>query len=220
MKIPKPQKRKSRLFRFFAGISAKLSSRYVKNCHPSFMTYINNVQNLATVSIGKDMYSKRYRQIMKILNSDKYKKYFYASVNYKRNVKPLIIQQKWYIEAFDKIVYFLSKAYVFLFEKELYKKIKYFETTSKGFIALSARVDDYIAKTTPRRRLSRMQALGIISDETFQEDFNIMYNRIPNDIVEGRREEKSKIMYLHNGESPKLPNDILKLIQTPQKPIK
>lgn len=209
MKIPKYKKRKSILYRFFAGISAKLSSRYIKNCHPSFMSYIE-IKNLATTSIGKDIYSKRYRQIMKILNSDKYKKYFYTSVNYKRNVKPVIVPQKWYVKAFDKVVYFLSKVYVFLFEKTLYLKIKNFETISKGFADLSARVDNYIATTTPRRRLSRMQMLGVISDETFQEDFNVMVNRISPDVIEGRRKEKS-VMYMHNGE-PKIPDSVLKYL--------
>lgn len=186
MKTSKPHfvkiKQRSRLYRWFANLSRNLAGRYVNDCHSVFMQYLA-VNNITTASVWNDARSRRYKEIMKILDSDKYRKFFYNAVDYKRGeLKPL--QLKWYVRAFDKIVYYLSKAYVFIFERELYRKIKTFEVVSAGVVSLTKRMDDYIARTTPEQRLSRMHALGIISYESFKDDLDIIVNRISSDVIE------------------------------------
>lgn len=58
----KPVRRRSKLYRWFANLSAKLSGRYVKDCHPGFMTFIEHY-NIATASIWNDARAKKYREI-------------------------------------------------------------------------------------------------------------------------------------------------------------
>ena len=188
-KIPKAhQEKKSRLFNWFANLSRKLAGRYVNDCHPVFMQYLA-VNNITTASIWNDARSRRYEEIMKILDSDKYRKFFYNAVDYKRGeLKPLPL--KWYVRAFNKVVYHISKAYVYVFERELYKKIKTFESVSAGVVSLTKRMDEYIARTTPEQRLSRMHALGIISYESFKDDLDIIVNRVSPEVIEARYKEK------------------------------
>lgn len=184
----KPAKKPSKLRRWLYSIPRKLAGRYVEDCHPAFMQYLA-VNNITTASIWHDARSRRYKEIMKILDSDKYRKFFYNAIDYKRGeLKPLPV--KWYVRAFDKVVYHLSKAYVFVFERELYKKIKNFEVVSAGVATLIKKMDEYIASTTSLQRLSRMQALGIISNESFREDFDVIFNRISPDVIEARKKEK------------------------------
>ena len=195
MKVPKKnkEKKKSRLFRWFANLSANLAGRYINDCHPVFMQYLA-VNNIATASVWNDARNRRFEEIWKLITSDKYKKYFYNAVdyNYKRGESPKPLPVKWYVRIFDKIVYNLSKAYVFLFERKLYRKIKTFERVSKGVVSLTKRMDEYIASTTSFQRLSRMQALGIISNESFREDFDVLFNRVSPDVREELQEKKNK----------------------------
>jgi len=214
-KIPKKRKeKKSRLFNWFANLSAKLAGRYVNDCHPVFMQYLA-INNIATASIWNDASSRRYREIMKMLDSDKYRKFFYNAVDYKRGeLKPLPV--KWYVRIFDKVVYSLSKAYVFLFERELYRKIKTFETVSAGVVSFTKRMDEYIARTTPEQRLSRMHALGIISYESFKDDLDVIYNRVSPDVIEARNNEKLETPGTFGSQwsKRKIPN-LLKFIEKP-----
>ena len=142
----KSVKSPSRFRRWLSNVSGKLAGRYVHECHPAFMIFVEK-NNLATASIWNDARTKRYREIMKILDSDAYRKYFYNAIDYKRG-ELKSIPVKWYVLVLDKIIYYLSKAYVFVFERELYEKIKSFETVSKGFVNLSKRMNEYIASTT------------------------------------------------------------------------
>jgi hypothetical protein len=220
MKVPtkNKEKKRSRLFRWFANISANLSKRYVNDCHPVFMQYLA-VNNIATASIWNDARSKRFEEIWKLISSDKYKKYFYNAVDYdyKRGESPKPLPLKWYVRAFDKVVYWISKAYVFLFEKELYKKIKTFETVSSGVVSLTKRMDEYIASTTSLQRLSRMQALGIISNESFRDDFDVLVNRVSPDEIEKRNQETLSAYFMASKvkaeTEKKLPQDIIKLLR-------
>jgi hypothetical protein len=190
-KIPiKNEEKKSRLFRWLTNLSRSLAGRYVNDCHPVFMQYLA-VNNIATASIWNDARSRRYKEIIKILDSDKYRKFFYKAISYNpKNREYEKLEVKWYVKIFDKAIYRLSKAYVFLFERELYRKIKTFETVSAGVASLTKRMDEYIAKTTPEQRLSRMQALGIISYESFKDDLDVIFNRISPDVIEARNNEK------------------------------
>jgi len=210
--------RKSRIKGWLNRLSTFLSKRYIVDCHPAFMTYIEK-NNIITASIWNDARNRRFNEIWKLINSDKYKKYFYNAVdyNYKRGESPKPIPKKWYVVAYDKTVYHLSKAYVFLFEKELYKKIKQFERISKGVVSLTKRMDAYIASTTSLQRLSRMQMLGIISRESFQDDIDVIFCRVSPDEVETRNKEK----YVENpgtfgsqwSMKREIPNDISKLFR-------
>jgi hypothetical protein len=219
----KPIKKRSKLYMWFANLSAKLSGRYVKDCHPAFMSFVEK-HNLATASTWYEAWTKRYNEIMKMLDSDEYRKFFYNAVDYKRGeLKQLPV--KWYVRIFDKIIYSLSKAYVFVFERELYKKIKSFEKVSKNVISLNKRMDEYIASTTSLQRLSRMQTLGLISRESFQDDFDILVHRISPEIIEKRKEgmlnakiqanltsEPKMVRVSHR----KLPDEVIKLLRKEQ----
>jgi hypothetical protein len=210
---------------WFANLSAKLAGRYVKDCHPSFMSFVEK-HNLATASTWYEAWAKRYNEIMKMLDSDAYRKYFYNAVDYKRGeikLQPV----KWYVRIFDKIVYNLSKAYVFVFEKELYKKIKSFEKISKSVINLTKRMDEYIASTTSLQRLSRMQTLGIISKQSFQDDFDVLYCRVSPDEIEERYKEADRklaasvqadlqVRLATVDEHRKLPDEVIKLLRKEQ----
>jgi hypothetical protein len=210
----KPVRRPSKFRRWLSNASALLASRYVKDCHPAFMTYVEK-NNLMTASIWQDASAKRFRQIMKILNSDKYKKFFYKAISYDPSKKEhSVIERKWYVVAFDKVVYHLSKAYVFVFEKELYKKIKYFEKVSAGVADLSARVDKYIASTTFEQRLLRMREIGIISRQTFEDDFDVIMKRVPPEVIEERYQKAPEQSFGSQWNMRrKMPDNIVKLIR-------
>ena len=217
----KPVKRRSRLYMWFANLSAKLSGRYIKDCHPAFMSFVEK-HNLATASTWYEAWTKRYNEIMKMLYSDAYRKYFYNAVDYKRGeLKKLPV--KWYVRIFDKIVYNLSKAYVFVFERELYKKIKAFEKVSKGVISLNKKMDEYIASTTSLQRLSRMQTLGIISKQSFQDDFDVLCLRVSPDEIEARYKraqeelvEKLKPAMANADLQKNIPDSVIKLLRKNQ----
>src|ERR1035437_2363091 len=59
---------------------------------------------------------KRARQILKSIDNDKYRKFFYKSVKYVRKIDqpPTVNPFK------SKIVMFFSKIYMYLFERELF----------------------------------------------------------------------------------------------------
>jgi hypothetical protein len=220
MKIPTKNKEKKRfiLFRWLTNLSRSLAGRYVNDCHPVFMQYLA-VNNITTASVWNDARARRYKEIMKILDSDKYRKFFYNAVDYKRGeLKPLPV--KWYVRAFDKVIYNISKAYVFVFERELYKKIKTFEVVSAGVVSLTKRMDEYIAKTTPEQRLSRMHALGIISYESFKDDLDVIVNRIPLEVVEERNAKKYETPGTFGSQwtmKRKLPDSVSQIIADMQK---
>jgi hypothetical protein len=221
----KPVKRPSFLRRLFSTINAKLAGKYVNDIHPGFMRYLEK-NNFVTASIWRDVQAKEFRKIMKIIDSDKYRKFFYNAIKYnpaKREV-PVIIKP-WYVWLWNKITYELSKVYVFVFDREIYKKIRNFEKVSSEYGDLAARIDKYIAETTFDERLSRMHALEVISYKSFQDDFDILMRRIPNDVVEERSNrfvnEKPK-EYLTTFGSPlemkrNPPLDVADLIQMAKK---
>lgn len=213
----KPIKRPTRLRVWLSKISAKLAGRYVKDCHPSFMKYIEK-NNILTASIWFNAQQKRLKKIMKLINSDAYRKFFYKAISYNPGEKEVLVK-KWYVDIFDKIVYTLSKAYVFVFERELYKKIKYFETVSSGVANLSARVDKYIASTTYEERLSRMAVTGVISQQSFQDDFDVLIRRVSPETIEARYREKGEVTaaMIQAELKRKLPDDVVQLIRNAQK---
>ena len=216
----KPVKRPSRIRGFFSNLKRSLAGKYVNDIHPGFMTYIGN-GNYATASIFRDAQTRRMKKLLKLLNSDKYRKFFFKAISYNPSVneKP-IVDTRWFVVAFNKIIYFLSKTYVFLFERELYKKIKVFERVSSEYADMGARVDKYIASTTHYERLSRMHALKLLSDESFRDDINVIVNRVSPDVIEGRRREKLQTSFNNavvvdpNSISTKnLPLDVADLIE-------
>jgi hypothetical protein len=78
-------------------------------------------------------------------------------------------------------------------------------------------MDEYIASTTSLERLSRMQALGIISNESFRDDFDVLFNRVSPDVIEARNKEtlnaNLKASMVRAESEKKLPQDISKLFR-------
>ena len=182
----KPVKKPSRIRGFLSNLSRSLAGKYVNDIHPTFLTYVGN-SNFATSSIFRDAQARRLKKIMKLLNSDKYRKFFFKAISYNPRIKEKpIINTRWYVVAYNKIIYFLSKTYVFLFERELYKKIRVFENASSEYSDMSARIDKYIASTTPEQRLLRMHVLRILSEQSFNDDFDVLSNRVSPDVIEER----------------------------------
>ena len=188
----KPVKRPSRIRGFFSNLSRTLAGKYVNDIHPGFMTYIGN-SSFATSSIFRDAQTRRMKKLLKLLDSPKYRKFFYKAISYTPNVmeKP-IVDTRWYVVAYNKVTYFLSKIYVFLFKRDLYKRIRNFEKVSSEYASLSTRVDEYIASTTPEQRLLRMHAVGVLSDRSFKDDFDVLFRRVSPDVIEGRNKEKNE----------------------------
>ena len=215
----KPVKRPSFIRRFFSNLNRKLAGKYVNDIHPGFMTYIGS-SNFATSSIWRDASARRFKKIWKILSSDKYRKFFYKAISYNPAVKENPpVDTRWYVVTYNKITYFLSKAYVFLFERELYKKIKFFEKVSGEYADLSQRVDKYIASTTFEQRLSRMHATGVLSEQSFQDDFDVLMRRVSPETIEARYMEKSQVTAAMVTASlkRKLPDTMIQVIRDQEK---
>jgi hypothetical protein len=68
-----------------------------------------------------------------------------------------------------------------------------------------------------------MQALGIISYQSFQDDFDILVNRIPHEVIEERHKKideelqaKLRVKLATVDEHRKLPDEVVKLLRREQ----
>lgn len=103
---------------------------------------------------------QEYKRIMKVLNSSKFKDYFYKVVKYDISTAESLIKP--YSNTLkDRIFSYIAKAYIYLFNREVYNDILMFQRIG----ALDKDIDDYMANTTPAERLDRATAFGIVSNK-------------------------------------------------------
>lgn len=176
-RLKRYNKKNSKIKTWLNKIKVKLSKRYVNDCHPEFLSFIEN-RNIVSLSLGREIQTKRAKKILKTLDSDKYRKYFYASVDFvpKQTIKE--VTQNVFQKIFDKLIYHLSKTYVFIFEKQLYERIIGFERVSKNMTNMNNKIDDYLKSTTIEQRLSRAKAIKILDGDTYDTYVNRLVRKI------------------------------------------
>jgi hypothetical protein len=163
---------------WFKNIPVLLSKKFIGDFHPQFLELMQR-SSFVDNNIFQELSGKRAKELIRIISSPKYKKYFYKAVAYNpqhpEEIK--ILRTKWE-KTLDKIEYFISKVYVFLFVREVYNNIKSFEKISKNIIVLNSKIDEYFAKTTVIERLERAYNIGIISKVFYLEDIGILSRKI------------------------------------------
>ena len=151
-----------KLKNWFNNLPARISKRYVSNMHPVFLKLMQK-SNFIQKNAYVERYEKRYNDIMNILASPRYKKFFYKVVQFDPKLaEELKVPETWYGKLFDKIAYNFSKLYVYLFAREVYNNIKSFEAVTNGIISLNKRINEYMVSTTIDERLDRASEYKII----------------------------------------------------------
>ena len=149
-------------------------NRYLIEFHPNFILFADNLSiKTDNFSVAEKKRGKEYKRIMKILNSQKYKKFFYNSVNYdsSKGAAPFVpFKNTWY----ERLKKFIAKQYLRLFNRPLYKSLLIFKSLSSKFESLNTQINDYMYNTTIGERCLRAKELGIISEKTFKTDNGIL----------------------------------------------
>lgn len=129
---------------------------YLIDFHPAFLSQVNQIK-IKSDNQNNDT-EKEYKRIMKVLNSQNFKKYFYQVADYKLNQIPVPEPQN---NLWVKIKKFIAKQYLRFFNKELYKSLLRFKQLSKNYCKLQVDADDYIKNTTLDERANRAVDIGI-----------------------------------------------------------
>lgn len=167
------KKRKFNLKRWFYY---RILNRYLIEFHPQFILFADKLSlKTDNFSVTEKRAAKEYKRIMKVLNSQRYKKFFYNSVNYSLTTGPPPFKpfKDTLLERFKR---FIAKQYLRLFNKKLYRSLQVFKSLSSKFETLDAQIDKYMNDTTVKERCLRAKELGIVSGEAFEED-NGIYDR-------------------------------------------
>lgn len=129
----------------------------------------DNKTKKAKISLSDDSARKEYERIMKIISSEKYKKSFYRAVRYNpyravrynpKNPEQLVLPFK--DNLWDKILNLISIAYLYLFDKELYRSIENFEKWKNFVNKVDGQINEYMANTTLDEREDRAIKLGVV----------------------------------------------------------
>ena len=99
---------------------------------------------------------------MKLINSSQYKRFFYRAVNYNPAVPEL---PETPISFGDRFKIFISKIHIFLFRRDIYKKLQLFKKISNEFIESEKKIDEYMKQTNVGERIERAVELGIIDED-------------------------------------------------------
>jgi hypothetical protein len=154
--------KKRTLKNWFNNLPARLAKRYIGDFHPRFLELMQR-SKFVEKNVYAEMVEKRYGDIMTMLDSPRYKRFFYKVVAFDPKLpKEIEVPKTWWGKLLDKIVYNISKAYVYIFAREVYRNIKSFEVVSKGITSLNERMNKYMASTTVEERLDRATAYKII----------------------------------------------------------
>lgn len=131
---------------------------YLIDFHPSFLLIADEIKEKKTI-LDKES-ENEYRRIMRVLNSQKFKKMFYRVVDYNLNE---ISTPKPQNNLWGKIKKFIAKQYLRFFDKELYGSLMRFKTLSGRYQKLNTAADDYISNTTLNERGDRAVVIGVSS---------------------------------------------------------
>lgn len=157
------KKKRSLKAKIKAWIFEKFLQRYLVSVDKRFIELFIKY-DVKPLVIVESRAEQEYKRIMKVLNSSKFKDYFYKVVKYDRSTAESLIKP--YSDTLiDRIFSFIAKAYIYLFNREVYNDILQFQRIRDGIVTLDKKIDDYMANTTPAERLDQATALGIISDK-------------------------------------------------------
>lgn len=159
-------KKRSLKKRIKLWIFEKFLQRYLVSVDKVFIElFIKYDEKTKTKTLVKNRTTIEYNRIMKMLNSEKYKDFFYKVVNYDRHTAESLIKP--YTNTLkDRIFSFIAEAYVYLFKKDLYKSIQQFKRIRDGVISLDKKITEYMVNTTFDERLDKATALGIINNKS------------------------------------------------------
>lgn len=158
-------KKKSLKVRIKAWIFKKFLQRYLVSIDMRFISlFIVNEENKQDVKKIDNRADIERKRIMKVLNSKKFRDYFYMVVKYDRHTAESLIKP--YGKALkDRIYSFIAKIYIQFFNKKLYEQIQRFQKIRDGLILLDGKIDEYFENTTVDERLDRAVAIGMVTLE-------------------------------------------------------
>jgi len=134
-------------------------SKYLVTYHPAFLTLVEEIE----IKLNDDKRQLKAKEIMKLISSSQYKRFFYRAVNYNPAVPEL---PETPLSFGDRFKIFVSKIHIFLFRRDIYKKLQLFKKISKKFLERERKIDEYISQTTVSDRIKRAVELGVISEES------------------------------------------------------
>jgi hypothetical protein len=157
------KKKRSLKAKIKAWIFEKFLQRYLVSVDKRFIELFIKY-DVKPLVIIESRAEQEYKRIMKVLNSDKFKDYFYKVVHYDRQTAESLIKP-YGTTLMDRIFSFIAKAYIYLFNREVHNDILQFQRIRDGIVTLDKKVNEYMANTTPEERLDKATALGIVSDK-------------------------------------------------------
>jgi hypothetical protein len=134
-------------------------SKYLVTYHPAFLTLIQEIE----INLNNDRREKRAKEIMKLINSSQYKRFFYRAINYNPAIPEL---PETPLSFGVRVKIFVSKIHIFLFRRDIYKKLQLFKRISEEFVEREKKINEYMKQTSVRERIERAIELSIISKET------------------------------------------------------
>jgi len=155
------KKKRSLKAKIKAWIFEKFLQRYLVSVDKRFIELFIKY-DVKPLVIIESRAEQEYKRIMKVLNSDKFKDYFYKFVKYDRSTAESLIKP--YSNTLkDRIFAYIAKAYIYLFNREAYNDILMFQRIRDGIVSLDKKIDDYMANTTPAERLDNATLLGVVT---------------------------------------------------------
>jgi len=134
-------------------------SKYLVMYHPAFLNLVQELE----LKLNDDRKDKKAKEIIKIINSSHYKRFFYRAVNYNPAIPEL---PETPLSFGDRFKIFVSKIHIFLFRRDIYKKLQLFKRISKEFIDREKKIDEYMKQTNVGERIERAIELGVIDEDT------------------------------------------------------
>ena len=134
-------------------------SKYLVTYHPAFLNLVEEIE----IKLNEDRKQLKAKEIMKLISSSQYKRFFYRAVSYNPALPEL---PETPLSFGDRFKIFVSKIHIFLFRRDIYKKLQTFKRISKEFINREKKIDEYMEQTNVGERIERAIELGIISKET------------------------------------------------------
>jgi len=134
-------------------------SKYLVTYHPAFLSLVEEIE----IKLNDDRRDKKAKEIMKLINSSQYKRFFYRAVNYNPAVPEL---PETPLSFGDRVKIFVSKIHIFLFRRDIYKKLQLFKRISEEFVEREKKINEYMKQTNVGERIERAIELGVISKET------------------------------------------------------
>jgi len=134
-------------------------SKYLVTYHPAFLSLVEEIE----IKLSDDRRNKKAKEIMKMINSSQYKRFFYRAVNYNPAVPEL---PETPLSFGDRVKIFVSKIHIFLFRRDIYKKLQLFKRISEEFVEREKKINKYMKQTSVGERIERAVELGVISKET------------------------------------------------------